>query len=46
MGCSMRDWGQERRPEAQQNEWRWTASGGGRWEDPLENMRDLAGKRF
>jgi hypothetical protein len=38
-------WGrrQERRPEVQQNEWKYETPGGGRWGDPLESTRDPGG---
>ena len=36
---------QERRPEGQENEWKYATPGGGRWGgDPLESPRDLGGE--
>jgi hypothetical protein len=43
----IRYWGQgpEWSPDGQQNEWKYTTSGGGRRGDPLECTRDLGGER-
>ena len=38
--------GQERSPEGQQNEWEYAALENYRTGDPLQNTRDLGGKRL
>lgn len=46
--CILEGWGKSKREaqRGQQNEWKYAASEGGRWEDSLETTRDLEGERF
>lgn len=37
---------EERNTEIQENEWKYVASGGVRWENPLENARDSECERL
>lgn len=45
-GNRVRCRGHDRSPDGQESKWKHGASGGGRWEDPLETPRSLACERI